>query len=103
MLAVIETGGKQYIVKKDDLILVNKIKGEVESNVLFDKVLLFFDGQKLLIGKPFLDNIKVKGKIVKQIKKKIQIIKFKPKTRYKKKVGYKNYFTQIKIEDFILS
>lgn len=105
MLAVIETGGKQYLIKKNSLILINKVNKKENDEIIFDKVLLFYDDdkQKLLLGKPYLENIKVKGKLVKHIKKKIHIIKFKPKTRYKKKVGYKNYFSQIKIEDFLLT
>lgn len=101
MLAVIETGGRQYLIKKNTLIIVDK--NVKEDEVIFDKVLLFYDGENLSIGKPFLTNIKVKGRVIKRFKKKIQIIKFKPKTRYKKKIGYKNYFSQVKIEDFIFS
>lgn len=100
MLAVIEASGRQYLVKKGQKIILNKVNDE---QLIFDKVLLFFDGQKLFIGKPFLDNVKVLGKVVKKFKKKIQIIKFKAKTRYKKKVGYKNYFSEVIIKDFVFS
>lgn len=101
MLAVIEAAGKQYLVKNGDCILLNKlIDGE---EIIFDKILLYYDGKQLFLGKPFLTNVKVKGRLIKQFKNKIKIIKFRPKTRYKKKVGYKNYFSQVKIEDFIFS
>jgi large subunit ribosomal protein L21 len=99
MLAVIETGGKQYLVKDGSKIVVNKIKDKNEGEeVVFDKVLLYFDGENLEIGRPYLENIKIKGKILKNIKKKTLIIKFKPKTRYRKKKGYKNYFHEVLIE-----
>jgi large subunit ribosomal protein L21 len=101
MIAVIQAGGKQYLIKEGDLITVNKIKSnsKINEEIIFDRVLLVYDDQKneLFIGQPLLSNFRVTGQIIKEIKKKIQIIKFKPKTRYKKKLGYKNYFTQIKI------
>ena len=100
MIAVIETGGKQYLIQEGSIITTNKVEGD---EVIFDKVLLFYDNKKLLIGKPYIKNIYVKGKIIKQIKKKIHVIKFKPKTRYRKKLGYKNYFSQIKIEEINFS
>ncbi|GIW65977.1 MAG: 50S ribosomal protein L21 [Candidatus Parcubacteria bacterium] len=100
MIAIIETGGKQYLIKEGSIITTNKIEGE---EIIFDKVLLFYDDKKLLIGKPYLNSIYVKGRILKQIKNKIHVIKFKPKTRYKKKIGYKNYFSQIRIEEINFS
>ncbi|MCS7183959.1 MAG: 50S ribosomal protein L21 [Patescibacteria group bacterium] len=99
MIAVIEIGSKQYLIEKGKIITVDKIEGK---ELIFDKVLLYYDKNKTILGKPYLLNVFVKGEIVNQIKKKIHIIKFKPKTRYKKKLGYKNYFTQIKINDIVI-
>ncbi|MGC8981545.1 MAG: 50S ribosomal protein L21 [Minisyncoccia bacterium] len=98
MLAVIETGGKQYLVKEGSKIIVDKIKDKNEGDeIIFDKVLLYFDGKDLKIGRPYLEDIKIKGKILKNIKKKTLIIKYKPKTRYRKKKGYKSYFSEVLI------
>lgn len=99
MLAVIETGGKQYLIKEKDKIVVDKIKNKKEGDVvIFEKVLLLYDGENIKIGKPYLENVSVVGKILKEIKKKTLIIKYKPKTRYRKKKGYKSYFNEILIE-----
>jgi len=101
MLAVIEASGRQYLVKEGDKILINKSDKKEGEEVIFDKVLLV-KNDKIQIGKPYVENAKVVGKVLRKIKKKILIIKFKPKTRYRKKKGYKNYFDEILIEKIIL-
>lgn len=98
MVAVIEVSGKQYLVKEGDKIIINRSKKEVGEEIIFDKVLLINDDGKTYIGNPYIENAKIVGKILRHIKKKILIIKFKPKTRYRKKKGYKNYFDEVLIE-----
>ncbi len=101
MIAVIETSGKQFLVKEGDKILINRTNRKENEEIIFDKVLLVKNGV-LKIGKPYIEDAKVIGKILRQIKKKILIIKFKPKTRYRKKKGYKNYFDEVLIEKILI-
>lgn len=97
-LAVIKTGGKQYLVKEGDKIKVEKIEGKEDDEVIFDEILLLEKDGKVEIGTPFIENAKVLGKILKQGKdKKIVIFKFRRKTRYKKKKGHRQPFTEIEI------
>ncbi|GIW66357.1 MAG: 50S ribosomal protein L21 [Candidatus Parcubacteria bacterium] len=103
MIAIIKEGGKQYLIKEGSIITVNKIEKQEGEDVVFDKVLLFDNGEKTILGKPYIDNIFIRGRVLKNFKTKILIIKFKPKTRYRKKLGFKNYFTQIKIEEIKLN
>ena len=71
MKAIIETGGKQYIVSEGSVIFVEKL--DSEDKVTFDKVLML-DGN---IGSPYIDGASVEGKVVKQGKgKKIRIFKY---------------------------
>lgn len=98
MLAVIETSGRQYLVKEGNKIIINKSKKDIGEEIIFDKILLLNDNGKTYIGTPYIENVEVIGKIVRHIKKKTLIIKFKPKTRYRKKKGYKNYFDEVLIE-----
>ena len=98
MLAVIESSGKQYLVKEGDKIIINKSKKEIGEEIVFDKVLLAVKDNELYLGRPYLEKAQVVGKVVRHIKNKILIIKFKPKTRYRKKKGYKNYFDEVIIE-----
>ena len=96
MFAVIETGGKQYMVKKGDILEVEKIEGKDGSKVEFDKVLLIDDK----IGTPTLDGASVSGKILKRIKeKKIVIFKMKAKKRYSKSQGHRQNLSKIEITD----
>lgn len=99
-LAVIKTGGKQYLVSVGDEIKVEKIKDKKQGDkVIFDQVLLVQKQKKIEIGAPFVKNAKVTGEIVAEARnKKITILKYKPKTRYKVKKGHRQPFMKIKIE-----
>jgi len=97
--AVIKTGGKQYLVKKGDTILVEKIDKKEGSEVNFKEVLLFHDSKGVKVGKPKVSGAKVSGKILAQIKdKKVTIIKYKRKTRYRRKQGHRQQLSKIKID-----
>ncbi|OGY46437.1 MAG: 50S ribosomal protein L21 [Candidatus Buchananbacteria bacterium RIFCSPHIGHO2_01_FULL_44_11] len=98
-LAVIKTGGKQYLVKPGDKIKIEKLTGQVGDMVKFDTMLTTDEtGQKIEIGKPFLKT-QVTGKILKQARAdKVMVIKFKSKVRYRRKVGHRQHYTQVQIE-----
>ena len=104
MLAVIKTGGKQYLVKKGDKIKIEKLEGKEGSEINFTDVLLLQKDKKVEIGKPIIKDAKVVAKILEQGKgKKIIIFKYKSKKRYKKKAGHRQPYTEIEIKDIILS
>ncbi|QQG42341.1 MAG: 50S ribosomal protein L21 [Candidatus Giovannonibacteria bacterium] len=82
-IAVIETGGKQYLVFEGQKI-------QVEKNPVFDKVLLLADGDKIEIGKPYLAGKKVTAEIIGEKRlPKVTIFKYHSKTRYRKKKGHR--------------
>jgi len=98
MLAIIKTGGKQYKVAPGDKIKIEKIDKKEGSEITFPQVLLVEKNRKLEIGTPFIKGAKVVGKILSQGKdKKVIVFKYKPKTRYKKKAGHRQLFTEIEI------
>jgi large subunit ribosomal protein L21 len=98
MLAVIQTGGKQYLVSPGDKIKIEKLKAKEGKEVTFSDVLLLEKNKKVEIGTPKVKNAKVIGKVLKQGKsKKIIIFKYKPKKRYKVKKGHRQPFTEIEI------
>ncbi|MAF14193.1 MAG: 50S ribosomal protein L21 [Parcubacteria group bacterium] len=99
MLAVIKTGGKQYLVKKGDKIKVEKLPGKEGSAVKFDTLLTTDEkGVKVEIGKPLLKS-KVEAKILKQDKdKKLVVVKYKSKTRYTRRIGHRQPFSLVEIE-----
>ena len=98
MLAVIRTGGKQYLVSPGQKIKIEKVEAKEGSEIKFDEVLLLEKGKKLEIGTPLVKEVKVTGKIIRHGKgKKIIIFKYKAKTRYKKKAGHRQPFTELEI------
>lgn len=97
MFAVIETGGKQYRVSPGTKIKVEKLASEGESFV-FDKVLLISDGKEVKVGKPYLESSKVEAKILKQARaKKVIVFRYHSKTRYRKKKGHRQHYTEVEI------
>lgn len=96
--AVIKTGGKQYKVKEKDVLKIEKTLGNKGDKVLFEQVLMRADGDNIEIGKPVVEGAKVEGRILEQGKsKKVLVVKYKPKVRYKKRVGHRQRFTRVEI------
>ncbi len=95
MKAVIEIGGKQYYVKEGTVLYVEKLEESVGEEVTFDKVLMV--GEK--VGRPYLEDAKVIGEIVKHGKqKKIIVYKYKPKKKYRRKQGHRQPYTKVIIK-----
>ncbi len=98
MIAIIQTGGKQYLVSKGDKIQVEKLAGEKDTVLIFDKVLATFDGSKYQLGKPFLDGAKVEGKVLSQGRgDKIRVFKYKAKSKYRRTQGHRQSYTEVEI------
>jgi len=97
--AVIKSGGKQYKVTKDLILEVEKIDGvEAGDEVTFDEVLLHADGDNVSVGTPAVSGKKVVAKVLEHGKnKKIYILRFKPKSNYRKKTGHRQPHTKIQI------
>ncbi len=101
MLAIIQTGGKQYIVSPGQKIRIEKVNKKEGSEISFNEVLLLEKNKKIEIGNPFLKGMKVLGNILKQGKnKKVIIFKFKHSNRYHVKKGHRQPFTEVEITDF---
>ena len=99
MYAIVNTGGKQYKVEEGDVLRVEKLAGDVGSEVAFDKVLIVSDGENVKIGQPELDGATVHGQIVAQGKsKKILVFKYNRRKRYRRKQGHRQPFTAVRID-----
>ena len=100
MYAVIESGGKQHRVSPGDEVMVEKLAAEVGETISFDKVLLTSDGETVNVGKPYLDDAKVVGRIARHDKhKKIVVFKYKRRKGYRRKRGHRQQFTLVRIEN----
>jgi large subunit ribosomal protein L21 len=98
--AVIMTGGKQYKVRVGDIVKIEKLKEEYSQGdkVIFDEVLLVDNGLDTTLGAPFINGAKVEGIYQKEGKaRKIKVVKYKAKSRYLKKNGHRQIFTEVKI------
>ena len=98
--AVIFTGGKQYKVAVGDVLKIEKIDGEFKAGdkIVFDKVLLVDNGTDTTIGSPYILNAKVESLFQKLGKgKTVKVVKYKQKSRYLKRNGHRQPFTEVKI------
>lgn len=98
MLAVIKTGGKQYLVSPKQKIKIEKVDKEEGEEITFDEVLLIEEEDRVEIGEPFIKNAKVIGKVLEQGRgKKAVILKYKAKKRYRIKKGHRQPFSEVEI------
>ncbi len=96
--AVIANGGKQYLVKVGDVLTLEKMEGNAGDVVTFDQVLLVDDGATTKLGAPTIAGATVTGEFVEAGRaKKIDVIKYQPKSRYYKKSGHRQPFVKVKI------
>ena len=101
MFAVVFTGGKQYLVEEGQTIKVEKLDAEADATVTFDQILMTAkaDGQDVEIGTPFLAGKTVTATVKDQGRdKKIRVVKYKPKVRYKRTNGHRQPFTTVTID-----
>ena len=99
MFAIIKTGGKQYKIKENDTILVEKIKNKKGDKIdIKDVLLLSNDEKNIKIGTPILKGISVKAEILEQKKnKKVTVFKKKRRKNYRRKNGHRQEITVLKI------
>lgn len=100
-LAVIKSGGKQYVVAKGDLVTIEKLPGELKKGdkVTFDEVLMTDNGSAVTIGAPSVKGATVTGTVYSIGRaKKIDVVKYKAKSRYLKRRGHRQPFVKVKID-----
>ncbi len=102
MYAIVESGGKQYRVAPGDVVRVEKLPGEIGSEVELPLKAVFKDEGQLVAG-PDLGSATVKGTIVQNGRgKKILVFKFKRKKQYKRTIGHRQDFTEVKVGEITL-
>ena len=99
-IAIIETGGKQYVITDGLMLKVEKITEATKpgDKITFDKVLLTDDGTNTVVGSPYIAGAKVSAELVEEGRHQtVTVIKYKQKSRYFKKRGHRQPFAQVKI------
>ena len=98
--AIVNTGGKQYRVQPGDTIRVESLSGDEGDLVELEDVRMVSDGGEVTLGSPTVDGAKVTAEILGRGKaKKIIVFKYKAKTRYRKKNGHRQHYTELRITD----
>lgn len=98
MYAVIVTGGKQYRVAEGDSLKVEKLAADEGASVEFDKVLMVVDGDNIKVGAPYVDGGKVSATVERHGRgDKVKIVKFRRRKHYRKQLGHRQHYTQLKI------
>lgn len=102
MVAVIETGGKQYKVDKGALIKIERLEAEVGKTVELERVLLLQEGNTVTVGRPTIEGAKVVGEVIRQGRgRKVLSYKYVPRKHSSTLRGHRQYYTQLKIVDVI--
>lgn len=94
---VIRLAGKQYKVSEGMEFLVDKL---LDTKKVEPEVLLFAEGKDVRVGKPTLTDLKIKLKVITELEKgeKLEIYKFKAKSRYRKHTGFRPQYTRLLVE-----
>ena len=100
MYAIVKTGGKQYRVKKDDVVLVEKLKANDGDQLILDDVLMIGNGNKVKLGTPLISDAAVMAQVIRQTRgPKITMIYKRRRKNSRRKQGHKQDFTLLKIID----
>ena len=104
MYAIVEIAGHQYKVEKDQHIFVNRLQSDEGAKVQFNDVLLIDDNGKVTVGAPAIDGAAIKAKVERHLKgDKVIVFKKKRRKGYKKKNGFRHYYSEISIEGIVAS
>lgn len=97
--AVIEANGKQFKVREGDVIRLDRVAGQPEAKIVFDRVLLASDGKEVIEGTPLISKAKVTARILRQARgRKIVVFRYKPKKRVRTRRGHRQFTTDLRIE-----
>ncbi len=100
MYAIVEIGGQQFKIQKDQMLFVNLLEDEAGSELAFDRVLLVADGEKIQVGAPVVEGALVKAKVIEHVKAdKVLVFKKKRRKGYQKMNGHRQPMTRIQIEE----
>ena len=102
--AIAEISGRQFWIEEGKYYDFNRIPTELGKQITLNRVLLINDGENLFVGQPYLESVKIKGKILEHFRgKKTIVYKMRPKKKTRKKQGHRQELTRVLIEDIILN
>ena len=102
--AIVEISGRQFWIETGKYYDFNRIPTELGKQITFNRILLLNNDGEVLIGKPYLETVKIKGKILEHFRgKKTIVSKMRPKKKTRRKQGHRQELTRVLIEDIIIN
>jgi large subunit ribosomal protein L21 len=103
MIAVVETGGKQYKMAEGKYVDIELLDAEEGDSVELDKVVMIIDGENSTVGQPYIEGAAIKGKVTYiGRQKKVLVYKMRCKKGYRKKQGHRQDFTRFMVESITI-
>jgi large subunit ribosomal protein L21 len=97
--AIVESGGKQYVAREGQALVIDRLAVEIGKPVEFERVLLVVDGSDVRIGTPLVQGIKVHATVTEHTKgDKVIVYRYIPKERYRKKRGHRQMYTRVVVD-----
>ena len=98
--AIVEISGRQFWIERGKYYDFHRIPTELGKKIIFNRVLLFKNDTEVFIGKPYLEKVKVEGKILEHLRgKKTIVYKMRPKKKTRRKQGHRQELTRVLIEN----
>ena len=102
--AIVEISGRQFWIETGKYYDFNRIPTELGKEITLNRVLLVNNEGEILVGKPYLDSVKIKGKILEHLRGRKKIVyKMRPKKKTRKKQGHRQELTRVFIEDIVIN
>nr|YP_009497547.1 ribosomal protein L21 [Biddulphia tridens]AWT40260.1 ribosomal protein L21 [Biddulphia tridens] len=102
--AIVEISGRQFWIEQGKYYDLNRIPTELGKEITLNRVLLLNNNNEVLIGKPYLETVKVKGKILEHLRGQKKIVyKMRPKKKTRKKQGHRQELTRVLIKDITIN
>lgn len=102
--AIVEISGRQFWVEKGKYYNLNRIPTELGKEIILNRILLLNNGNDVLVGKPYLDSVTVKGRILEHLQDRKKIVyKMRPKKKTRKKQGHRQQLTRVLIEEITIN
>ena len=104
MYAIVESGGRQYRAEAGHSFSVEKLNHEVGTQIELNNVLMVANDDNVVVGQPHVAGATVKATVVEQYRgKKIFVWKYKPKNRYRHRMGHRQYYTRLRIDEVVFA